>query len=169
MLRIKHSRGLNLIELLISLGIVVILATIVIPSYMYYLQTNRLIGAANHLYYQLQYARTEAVKRNTPVYVSLQTGSNWCYGINPGAACSCSSASSCTLGTITASSASGLSMSATGIPSSAIRFESNHGGAGSNSTITFTISGQTDSMTVKVGMLGSLQICSDDISGYQPC
>lgn len=165
----QRYQGVNLIELLAALVIAAILATVAVPSYVYYLQSNRLIGATNSLYYALQDARAEAIKRSTSVYVSFQTGSNWCYGINSGTACNCSSPSSCNIGSANYTSVSGLSLSATGLTGSSIQFESNHGAAGASSTVTFTLAGQSTAMSVEIGILGSLQICSGQISGYQSC
>ena len=60
----KYS-GFTLIELLFGLAIISILVTIAVPSFINFMETNRLEGVAQQLYYTLQYARTEALKRNT--------------------------------------------------------------------------------------------------------
>jgi prepilin-type N-terminal cleavage/methylation domain-containing protein len=164
----NDNKGFTLVELLVVLVITTILAVTAVPSFITYLQTNRLTTASQNLYYTLQYARSEALKRNTTVYVSFQTGSNWCYGINPGSTCSCNTANSCTLGSTTANSASQLTLSATGLVSNAVHFEPNHGAAGSSSTITFT-NAQSVAMSVKVRLLGSLLLCSSQVSGYSAC
>jgi type IV fimbrial biogenesis protein FimT len=162
----SDNTGFTLVELLVVLVITIILAVTAVPSFITYLQTNRLITASQNLYYALQYARTEAVKRNATVYVSFRTGSNWCYGIN--ATCSCNTANSCALGSTSANSSSQLTLSATGLSSNSIRFEPNHGAAGSSSTITLTNS-QSIAMSVRVRLLGSLLLCSSQVSGYSAC
>jgi len=166
--RIFNDHGVTLLELLIAISIVAILAVTAVPSFITYLQQNRLVGATQRLYHTLQYARTEAVKRNANVYVSFVTGSNWCYGANPGATCACNTSGSCTIGSVSAPSAGQISLSATGLNSGAIYFEPNHGASSSSSTITFTTS-QGDTMGVKIGLLGSLTICSSSIAGYPAC
>lgn len=162
------TRGFTLVELLTVLSITAILAITAVPAFITYLQTNRLTNASQNLYYILQYARTEAFKRNTTVYVSFQTGSNWCYGVNPGATCNCNTANSCTLGSTTAPSSSQLTLSATGLINNAVRFEPTHGAAGTSSTITLT-NNQSVAISVKVRLLGSLLLCSSQVAGYSAC
>jgi len=164
----KYHYGFTIVELLVVLAIVTILAITAVPSFITYLQTSRLTSASQNLYYALQYARTEALKRNATVYVSFQTGSSWCYGINAGATCSCNVANSCGLGSTSAPAASQLTLTASGLASGAVHFEPNHGAAGATSTITLT-DAQGIAMSVKVRVLGSLLLCSAQVSGYSAC
>ena len=166
---LKKQKGITLIELLITIVIIAVLVIIGIPSFVNYLQENRLIGTTQNLYYTLQYARSEAVKRNTTMYVVFQTGSNWCYGINPGSSCSCSTAGSCTLGSVSSNSAQPMSLSTSGLTSNTIQFEPLHGASYISGTITYTLTGSSNAMSVKVNLLGSLQVCSNQISGYPTC
>jgi len=168
-MEIRHNKGFNLFELLIVLAIVSILAIVAVPSFLNYLQTNRLIGATQGLYYALQYARGTAMKTDSTIYVSFQTGNNWCYGINSGSACTCSTANSCKLGSTQAPNAGQLTLSATGLTANSLQFEPNHGAADASSTITLTITGQSTAMSIQVGLLGSLFLCSSQLAGYQSC
>jgi|SRR5579885_1647461 prepilin-type N-terminal cleavage/methylation domain-containing protein len=160
--------GFTMIELLVVLVIAGILAITAVPSFVSYLQTNRLQGVTNSLYYSLQYARTEAIRRNATIYVSFQTGSNWCYGINTSATCNCSVSNSCILGSTSAPNAGQVTLSATGLTNNSIHFEPSHGAAGSSSTITFT-NPQGISMGIDIGIMGNLYVCSSQVAGYNAC
>lgn len=164
--KLSSSRGLNLIELMIIAVIVCVIALLSVPSFFAMVQRYRLVSMAQNIYYNLQYARSEALKRGNTVYVSFNTGSNWCYGINSGSSCNCSTPSSCNLGTYTPpSSLTTLSLSGFGT----LTFEGTRGSASAAGTITLTATGGTQSMGVDVGTLGNLTICSNNISGYSPC
>ena len=169
MSEIRQRQGLTLIEVLVMLLIVAILALIAIPLFTSLIQTYRVSTAAEQLYTTLQYARTEAVKRNTNVYVSVTTGDTWCYGVNTGSACTCSTAGSCNLGSVSAPGAQLLSLCATGLSSNSMYFDTIHGGASAASTFTFTLYGQSTLITTSVSQLGNIQTCSTGISGYTAC
>lgn len=165
----KYSQGFNLFELLIALVIVAILVVVAVPSFISYLQTNRLTGTATSLYYSLQYARSTAIKQDTSVYVSLQSGNTWCYGFNVGSSCNCSIANNCALSTVSAPNTQ-LSLSTSGITSGSFHFEPLHGAANITGTITFTTTkGTSTAMGVDVSMFGSMRVCSSQVSGYQSC
>ncbi len=152
---------------MVVLVIVTILAVVAVPAFITYLQTNRLIGASQQLYDALQNARSEAIKRNVTMYVTFQTGSNWCYGLNPSATCNCASGTTCTLGN-TAVTSSPLTLSTSGLTNNAITFEPNHGAANVSGTVTLT-SSNGNAISVKVRLLGDLLICSANVSGYSAC
>lgn len=169
-MRLMHERnGLTLIELLIMLAVILILTLLSIPMFTSLVQYYRITTATDQLYSALQYARTEAVKRNTSIYVSMTTGDTWCYGFNTGAACNCATAGSCNLGSISAPAAQLLTLSATGLSSGSFYFDSLHGGANNAVTITFTHYGQSTLITTSLSRLGSISVCSTGVSGYTAC
>lgn len=147
--------------------IVGILALIAVPNFISFMQRYRLVTTIQSIYYNLQYARSEALKRGTTVYLSFQTGSNWCYGINTGSACTCTNPSSCNLGSFTPSSAQLTTLSLSGFNS--LNFEGTRGGASAAGTLTLTVTSGTASMGIDVGTVGNLQMCSNNISGYPVC
>ena len=62
---VTNCFGVTMIELLIGMAILAILVTIGLPSLGTWMQNNQLRSAAESIQTGLQYARAEAVKRNT--------------------------------------------------------------------------------------------------------
>ena len=75
----KHT-GFTLVELMITLVLVAILATIGVPSFMSLIANNRLTTQANELVSSLNLARSEAIKRNTRVTVCRSSTGTSCGG-----------------------------------------------------------------------------------------
>ncbi|MBN8778070.1 GspH/FimT family pseudopilin [Thiobacillus sp.] len=74
------SRGFTLIELLVTLSIAAILLTVAVPNFITFVQNNRLATQANDLVTMLNYARSEAVKRNQSITVCSSTTGTSCAG-----------------------------------------------------------------------------------------
>ena len=74
----RAQRGFTIIELMTALVIAGILLSLAIPSFRELLARNRVEGVAGELSTDLQYARSEAVSRNTQV--GLIAGGN-CYTV----------------------------------------------------------------------------------------
>lgn len=84
----SSQKGFTLIELMISLGILAILATMAVPSFQRVIENNRVTSQANSLLSAVQTARSEAVRRGVPVRFSAATGgfaNGWC--VHTGATC----------------------------------------------------------------------------------
>lgn len=162
-------KGFTLVEMIVTLVIVVILTLVSIPSMISIVRNYRISGVADNLYYDLQNARAEAVKRNTNVYVSFTTGDSWCYGLNVGSACDCNVANSCGLGATSASSSQQITLSLSGYGGNSVYFEGSHAAANASGSVTFTLYGQSSLITISIGRLGNLQMCSTGIGGYQAC
>jgi type IV fimbrial biogenesis protein FimT len=79
----KRSHGFTTIELLIAVTIVAILATIAAPSFRDYINKSHVRGAAEAVYEQLQYARSQALKRSIPIVVdfSANNSTTWALGM----------------------------------------------------------------------------------------
>lgn len=65
--------GFTLIELMITLTVAAILLAVAVPSFTDIIRNNRLTAASNDLLRSTQLARSEAVKRQTPVVVCAAT------------------------------------------------------------------------------------------------
>lgn len=162
----RKQLGLTLLEALTVVIIIAVLIIIAVPSFITHVRERRLIMTADNVYSLVVLARSEAIKQNATIYVSVQTGSSWCVGVNSGSACTCATPSSCNLGTISAPNTQ-LSLSTTAITGNNFQFESTRGASNvSNGKITFD--NGTATITVLIKSLGNVSLCSS-VSGYQTC
>ena len=76
----KQHSGFTLVELMITLALVAILATIGVPNFMNFIVNNRLAAQTNELVSALNLARSEAIKRNTRVTVCRSNNGTGCGG-----------------------------------------------------------------------------------------
>lgn len=77
-------------ELLITLAIFAIIATMAAPSMTAFFDKKRVIEAAEELYANMQLARSEAIARSRPIHMRFNTansGATWQYGISQNQTC----------------------------------------------------------------------------------
>jgi type IV fimbrial biogenesis protein FimT len=111
----RHPRGFSAVELMIVLAIAVVLAMVAAPSFQPVVDRQLVRSAASNLNVDIQYARSEAVRKNAAVTVSFSAAAPWCYGIvNGTAACDCATAGSCDLKTVSGADYGNVSMTLTG-------------------------------------------------------
>lgn len=82
----KHNEmGFTLIELIITLTIAAILATVAVPSFSTFLKNNRITSQTNEFILAMNFARSEAIKRGTAISVVAVgggIGNEWGNGWN---------------------------------------------------------------------------------------
>lgn len=171
-----HARGVTLIELMVVIAILTVLTMVAIPSLSNLLAKKRVEGVLTELTTDLQFARSEAVQRNTSVRVTFGTS---CYVIHTVD----STDTSCTPSTdalriklVQLETASTVSLS----PNNSLTylmFDSLRGMAtwnGTNSTsgsVNITSSVGSWQLRTSVTAMGRTQICSPNssITGYPAC
>ncbi len=81
----EKQQGFTIIELMVTLVVIGVILTIAVPSFVGWIQDNKLNSYTRSLVSALQLARSEAVSRHTGVTVrkgSPQTPTNWTSGFH---------------------------------------------------------------------------------------
>lgn len=171
--RLPHpcTSGFTLLELMVAVSVSVILLALAIPSMQSMLSRNHLKAAAQSIAEDLQWARSEAIKRNRVIRVSIDTD-QWCYGIdqNDASDCDCrlnaGETGACALKRQSGADFPGIRLAAT---FSGTSFEPYRATA-NNGSLTLT-STQGSRLRVVLSRLGRIRICapSGPIAGYLSC
>jgi len=74
-----QCKGFTLVELLVTIIVAIILATLAAPSFISYIGNQRVRNATNDLSSALQMARSEAIKRNAPMSI-VRDPTGWAGG-----------------------------------------------------------------------------------------
>jgi len=169
MIKIRQL-GFTLIEMMLTLSLVAIIAVAAVPMMGDLINTSQVRGAAEHMYSNIQLARSEAVKSNQPMRFSFTSGSGWCYGFSTVANCNCGT-QACQSNTGAVSNTALSEDSST--YSSGINLQPN-GSVLNNSNnptnLTLKVQG-TGSRVIKINLsaLGQVSLCSSTVSGYSSC
>lgn len=81
-IRPPAQRGFTLIELLVVMTVLAIMLGFGVPSFRNFIASQRVKSAAYELSTSMLLARSEAIKRNTPVTITPVTAGDWTSGWN---------------------------------------------------------------------------------------
>jgi type IV fimbrial biogenesis protein FimT len=88
----KIIAGHSLVEAMIVVAVLAIVLSMAIPSYVAMTSRARLRAVADHLRSDVSEARTQALQRGQPVYVSFgrsADGAQWCWALSVQPGCDC--------------------------------------------------------------------------------
>lgn len=74
----RTAEGFTLVELMVTVAVLAILTTLAIPSFTTLINSNQLVSQANELVAVMQGARSEAIRRNTRVYLCSSSDGATC-------------------------------------------------------------------------------------------
>lgn len=160
----KRSSGFTLTELMVTVAIIGILASIAVPSFQDMIERNRLKEAVESLKSDLMFARTEAIKRSTSINVAVvENDSNWCYGVNDDdTICACGTVDDCGIKAVAGSQFQGTTVG----DDFSTSFNFRRGTAGNGTVV---ISSANYSASVIVSTRGRIRVCSSNLGGYSAC
>jgi len=169
----KKVLGFTLVELMVTIAIVGILASMAVPSFSKMIERNRLKEVAEGLKSDLMFARTESIKRNQNIFVNRVTGNNgtWFYGFNT-SACDSSEATTTEADFCTAKRVLGSNYSQTNLISQSgpTTFSFRRGTANAGYTCFSTTNYR---LRVKISNTGRITVCTNTgsaaVIGYESC
>ncbi len=156
------SSGFTLLEMLITVAILAVVLAMATPHVRAFLEIQRLKNGVETIAGDLQYARTESIKRNLPIAVTFATNgtSTWSYTSTPALWTSKSSADF-----------SGVQMTSVTFAGQSVTFNPVRGTANVGQIHLSTSDGTTQ-LAIQIGILGQVATCSltsVPVGGYPPC
>jgi prepilin-type N-terminal cleavage/methylation domain-containing protein len=167
--RASREGGFTVIELMVVVVVAAILMMVAVPSFTNFFANRRVEGVATELSTDLQFARSEAVSRQTPVRVTFVN--DRCYVIHREtlAVDACVTTGNGLLKTVQIDASSTASLAAA---PAFIAFEPVRGLAANSGTVTVGSSVGNARLAVSVSPVGRANLCVPSgysLTGFKPC
>jgi type IV fimbrial biogenesis protein FimT len=170
-------RGFTLIELMVTIAIAVILISLAVPSFRSYNVKKKVEGTLAELASDIQFARSEAVSRNTTVRLTLGTN---CYSVHPSSATITASTCTVTAGTdirtVRVEDTSSVGLAANGglayMDFDSVRGTATFSPTATEGLINVTSIGTSSAFNfrARVTEFGRVQVCTTNaVAGYASC
>ena len=168
----RKQAGFSLVELMVVIAVLAIIAAVALPSFQGMRDAARVRSAVEAVYSQLQFARSESVKQNRDLFVSVTTGASWCVGISNVTGCACGTPGSCQFGPAGALAENNVlaeNFVGVSLASNLTEFliDNRRGGTAAAATLTLT-GGSSKTGSVTISPLGRVSICGN-AGGYPSC
>ena len=163
-----HGRGLTLFELMITLAVLALLATLTLPSFAGMAQRARLKSVAETLAADMTEARFESAQRGQALHLAFKPGANWCWAVATAAQCACEPmpAAACRLKAVRGADHGNIAL----LQSTTVRLEPS-GEASASPDLALFESPSGERLRVSVSPLGRATICAPaaPVPGYRAC
>lgn len=180
---IRRKAGFSLIELMVVVAVLAIIVTIAAPNLQIFIDKNRVVGAAEAVYNQVQQARSEAVKQSASMEMVFSDETAWCSGFSRQGAtpCDCTDdldgeapcgiladGQTMVLKVLKGADYRGVTMVDVAVAS--IVFDGVRGTTGMDESVTLQ-SEMGRQMQVEINPLGRVRLCSPNgsVGGYPEC
>lgn len=165
------SYGFTLVELVVTLAVAGILATIAVPAFNGTIESLRARRATESMVAALYNAKSEAIKRNAfvrVVFTTSNSGATWCYGLTKATTCDCTTANSCSLDDVerVVSNTQFKGIAATVSPNDSTFHFNPLRGTVNAGNVQFTSDDQGFQSRAVISGKGRITTCSDSGTGY---
>lgn len=159
----RRVHGFTLIELMVTIAVLGIALGIAVPSFGDWIRKERVRGAAAEVESWVKYARSEATRRNSIVYLLATSGNNWQL-VASTSDTACTVLSACDLKSLDASRNARLTLDAISGHFSGTQISPIDGlltfNGGTNATESVTIGSGSYQLRINVSRTGVTTVCT---------